>query len=92
MPINIEIGDVQTMIIARTSYQKVPSGRDMLIGQPFLDNYSEGYRIMLQEFTPKLGNPETSTTSEEHACLIQGSANLQKEYGMTVEDIPQTYS
>ena len=67
----------------------------MLIGQPFLDNYSEGYRIMLQEFAPKLGNPETSITSEEgkeRACPIQGSANLQKEYGMTAEKIPQTYS
>ena len=88
MPINIEIGDVQTMIIARTSYQKVPSGIGMLIGQPFLDNYSEGYRITLQEFAPKLGNPETSTKTEEHACPIQGSANLQKEYGMTAEEIP----
>ena len=50
---------------------------------------------MLQEFAPKLGNPETSTTTEEgkeYACPIQGSANLQKEYGMTVEEIPQTYS
>ena len=47
---------------------------------------------MLQEFAPKLGNPETSTTTpeegKEYACLIQGSANLQKEYGMTVEEIP----
>ena len=30
----------------------------MLIGQPFLDNYSEEYRIMLQEFAPKLGPAE----------------------------------
>ena len=79
IPIDIEIGDVQTKIIAYI-VPKIPSGLDMLIGQDFLDDYSEGYRMMLQEFPPKFGSPGISTTpeeGEEHACPIQVSANFQ---------------
>jgi len=75
IPIHIDIGPVDTMIMHRV----VPGApADVLISADFLDAYSKGYRIMLEEFAPRfMHEKEVDQQVKDHICCIEIKEKLE---------------
>jgi len=80
----IQIGSVTTKITAVV----VPDGpTDLLLGQPFLEEYSAGYALMCKEFE----GPKTQEPGQETASIGAISKDNDDLSGKTLEDILNKY-